>query len=155
MVFGLKTAVIGFLRCGEFKSLASIHTLGMTSALPKLSLPRSSAEESQNRPWQAVPRYLSDSSSGSQSPSQTLGLRLMSSSHLVPRFIGGKIKPYSSYKQRFKLTGGQKIRFMKPGYVHKRYNKSTRRLFSLSKTEVVHNAYAVTMKKLGFSMRHF
>lgn len=74
---------------------------------------------------------------------------------LRPRFTGCKLKPYSSYKERFKMTGTGKIRYMRPGAVHKHFNKSRRQNAELSKTKVLYETYAKTMRKLGFKMRSF
>lgn len=62
---------------------------------------------------------------------------------------------FSSYKERFKMTGSGKIRAMRPGHRHKRFVKSNNQNRALRKTKLVHCAYAQTMKKLGFSMRSF
>ncbi|KAI3432874.1 hypothetical protein D9Q98_010457 [Chlorella vulgaris] len=77
------------------------------------------------------------------------------SAHIKLRFKGGKVKPYSSYKHRFKVTATGKILFPSPGYVHKRFNKSHRQLGDLSKKQVMKPRYAKTVKKLGFALRHF
>ncbi|KAK9844548.1 hypothetical protein WJX74_003893 [Apatococcus lobatus] len=66
-----------------------------------------------------------------------------------------KLKLYSSYKERFKMTGSGKIRAMRPGHRHKRFVKSNNQNRALRKTKLVHHAYAQTMKKLGFRMRSF
>lgn len=71
---------------------------------------------------------------------------------LKPKFLGGKLKPYSSYKERFKLTGTGKVLFPGLGHVHKRFNKGRQQRLRLSKTKVLHLAYAKTMKRLGFKM---
>ena len=76
-------------------------------------------------------------------------------STLKPPFVGGKLKPYSAYKNRFKMTGTGKIRCMRPGHVHKRFNKGRRQLADLSNTKVVDRAWERTMKKIGFVMRRF
>jgi ribosomal protein L35 len=73
----------------------------------------------------------------------------------VPRFRGGKQKSYSSYKERFKTTGTGKIRYMRPGHVHKRCKKSSRHNAQLAKTQLVQPAYAKIMRKIGFKMRSF
>lgn len=85
--------------------------------------------------------------------SSLLGPRYAST--LTPKFTGGKLKPYSAFKRRFKLTGGGQIRYMRPGHVHKRFNKSSTQLQKLAKTQLVHSSWAKTMKKIGFVMRHF
>ncbi|EFN52243.1 hypothetical protein CHLNCDRAFT_139123 [Chlorella variabilis] len=79
----------------------------------------------------------------------------MSAPHLVPRFRGGKVKPYSSYKRRFKLTATGKVLYPRPGHVHKRFNKTKRQLFELSGMQVMKPRYAKTVKKIGFKLRHF
>lgn len=73
----------------------------------------------------------------------------------TPPFVGGKLKPYSSFKQRFKLTGGGRIRYMRPGHVHKRHSKGRRQLQELSESKIMHPTYEKTMKRLGFVMRRF
>ena len=66
---------------------------------------------------------------------------------------GGKTKFYTAYKRRFKITGGGKILYSRPGYVHKRTNKSRSRLFRLAKEGQLSEAYANIMKKLNFKLR--
>lgn len=66
---------------------------------------------------------------------------------------GGKTKFYTAYKRRFKITGGGKILYSRPGYVHKRTNKSRSRLFRLAKEGQLNEAYANIMKKLNFKLR--
>ena len=83
------------------------------------------------------------------------GLRYGSTSKLTPPFIGKKLKPFSAYKSRFKMTGTGKIRYMRPGRVHKRYNKGRRQLAALGDSNVMQETYAKTMRKLGFTMRRF
>jgi ribosomal protein L35 len=53
------------------------------------------------------------------------------------------------------MTGSGKIRYMRPGNVHKRFNKGRSQLHELGRTQIVHTAWAKTMKLLGFTMRHF
>lgn len=55
-----------------------------------------------------------------------------------------------SMKRRFKVTGSGAIRCMSPGFVHKRFKKSSRRLNRLSKSKLVNPTYEKAMKKLGF-----
>jgi hypothetical protein len=53
------------------------------------------------------------------------------------------------------MTASGLIRYMRPGHVHKRFNKGRRQLADLSRTQVMHAAFAKTMKRLGFTMRGF
>ncbi|KAI7846324.1 hypothetical protein COHA_000161 [Chlorella ohadii] len=76
------------------------------------------------------------------------------SSHLVPKFKGGKMKSYSSYKSRFKVTGTGQIVYKRAGYVHKRFNKSKSALGRLGgPLAVMKPKYAKTVRKLGFKTR--
>lgn len=72
-----------------------------------------------------------------------------------PKEAGGPPKVFSSMKRRFKLTGSGSIRCMSPGFVHKRFNKSGKRLNRLSKGILVPPTYEKMMKKLGFVSRRF
>lgn len=91
---------------------------------------------------------------GAWAPSQLLQLRpRTTASHLKVKFAGGKIKSYSSYKSRFRLTGSGKVLYARPGHVHKRFNKSKRQLFDLSHYATMTPKYAKTVKKIGFKMR--
>ncbi|PRW61032.1 DNA (cytosine-5)-methyltransferase CMT2-like [Chlorella sorokiniana] len=76
------------------------------------------------------------------------------SSHLVPKFKGGKMKSYSSYKSRFKVTGSGLVVYKRAGYVHKRFNKSKSALGRLGgPLAVMKPKYAKTVRKLGFKTR--
>ena len=57
---------------------------------------------------------------------------------------------YSTFKERFKLTGTGKIRLMHPGHRHKRTPKSSDQNRRLRKGMNLFDTYAKTMKKLGF-----
>jgi ribosomal protein L35 len=83
------------------------------------------------------------------------GIRHASTVKVKPPHQGGKLKPYSAFKNRFKMTASGKIRYMRPGNVHKRHNKGRRQLQDLGETQVMQNTYAKTMKRLGFVMRRF
>ena len=72
-----------------------------------------------------------------------------------PQEAGGPPKPLSSFKRRFKVTGSGSIRCMSPGFVHKRFNKSKKRLNRLSKGILVPPSYEKVMLKLGFTSRRF
>lgn len=72
-----------------------------------------------------------------------------------PADAGGPPKGFSSMKRRFKVTGSGAIRCMSPGFVHKRFNKSKKRLNRLSKGILVPPTYEKMMKKLGFVSRRF
>jgi len=72
-----------------------------------------------------------------------------------PAEAGGPPKGFSSMKRRFKVTGSGAIRCMSPGFVHKRFNKSSKRLNRLSKGILVPPTYEKMMKKLGFVSRRF
>lgn len=72
-----------------------------------------------------------------------------------PAEAGGPPKGFSSMKRRFKVTGSGAIRCMSPGFVHKRFNKSNKRLNRLSKGILVPPTYEKMMKKLGFVSRRF
>ncbi|KAK9804589.1 hypothetical protein WJX73_003635 [Symbiochloris irregularis] len=73
----------------------------------------------------------------------------------VPRFTGKKLRPYSSYKERFKMTGEGKIKRMRPGHRHKRSSKSGRQNLLLKGSAMVFSAVANKMKRLGFDRRAF
>lgn len=60
-----------------------------------------------------------------------------------------------AFKSRFKMTGGGKIMYMRPGHVHKRHNKGRGQLLELSKVKVMHPTYEKTMKRLGFVSRRY
>ena len=60
-----------------------------------------------------------------------------------------------AYKDRFKMTATGKIRYVRPGHVHKRFNKGSRQLQELGQTKLVQDVYARIMKRLGFKMRRF
>jgi ribosomal protein L35 len=64
-------------------------------------------------------------------------------------------RPCSSYKHRFKLTGNGKVIYPRPGYVHKRFNKSKGQLGELSGTQALKPRYAKAVKRLAFRMRHY
>ncbi|KAL0034063.1 hypothetical protein WJX79_006512 [Trebouxia sp. C0005] len=81
---------------------------------------------------------------------QTRGMK-----RLTPKFKGGKLKPYSSYKERFKTTASGLILFKRPGHRHKRFNKGPHRNRQLRRTQVLTNAYTATMQRLGFVSRRF
>lgn len=73
----------------------------------------------------------------------------------VPRFTGKKLKPYSSYRERFKLMANGKIKRMHPGHRHKRHPKSGRQNLLLKGSAVVFPAVANKMKRIGFTRRAF
>lgn len=81
---------------------------------------------------------------------QTRGMK-----RLTPKFKGGKLKPYSSYKERFKTTATGLVLFKRPGHRHKRFSKGPHRNRQLRRTQVLTNAYTATMQRLGFVSRHF
>lgn len=74
---------------------------------------------------------------------------------LKPKFVGGKLKTYSSFKQRFKMTANGKILRFRPGHRHKRVVKSGRQNRELGSAVVVHPTFATIMKHLGFKRRSF
>ncbi|DBA74951.1 TPA: hypothetical protein ACH3X1_010297 [Trebouxia sp. C0004] len=111
------------------------------------------------RDWdhQSVPCKMQKSTSLNIHPStsavqamQTRGMK-----RLTPKFKGGKLKPYSSYKERFKTTATGLILFKRPGHRHKRFNKGPHRNRQLRRTQVLTNAYTATMQRLGFVSRRF
>ena len=59
----------------------------------------------------------------------------------------------SAYKSRFKVTASGLVRYQRPGHVHKRFNKSRRRLCGLKGTKIVGATYTKVFKKLGFHLR--
>lgn len=65
-----------------------------------------------------------------------------SSAHLKPKFTGSKLKVYSTFKERFKLTGTGKIRLMRPGHRHKRTPKSSDQNRRLRKGMNLFDTYA-------------
>lgn len=81
--------------------------------------------------------------------------QLRSMSKLTPKFTGGKLKPYSSYKERFKTTANGLILFKRPGHRHKRFSKGPHRNRQLRRTQVLTSAYTATMQRLGFVSRRF
>lgn len=85
--------------------------------------------------------------------SQVMQSRHMSK--LVPRFTGGKLRPYTSYRERFKTSGTGLILFRRPGHRHKRYSKGPKRNRQLRSTQVLTQAYTATMQRLGFVSRRF
>ncbi|KAK9835006.1 hypothetical protein WJX81_003595 [Elliptochloris bilobata] len=52
-------------------------------------------------------------------------------SKLRPVFRGGKVKAYSRYKERFKVTGTGLIKHFRPGHRHKRWAKTSKQLRNL------------------------
>ena len=99
-------------------------------------------------------RTLSPVATGNSS-SHVAGQAREFATKLKPKFTGGKVKPYSSLKERFKMTAtGKFIRF-RPGHRHKRVVKSGRQNRELSSSRVVYPASANIMKRLGFARRHF
>lgn len=48
------------------------------------------------------------------------------------------MKHYSSYKERFRMTGTGGIKFMRPGHRHKRFVKSPKRNAALRKGKMLH-----------------
>lgn len=62
-----------------------------------------------------------------------------------------KIKPYSSYKDRFKTLHDGTIRRWREGKRHNAHLKSKKAKRRLRKPEIVHLAYAKVMKKLNFA----
>jgi len=63
-----------------------------------------------------------------------------------------KIKPYSSYAYRFKLSGsGTKILRKQKGKRHCAFSKTPKRRRMLRKTALVHASLVGPMKKLGFN----
>ena len=63
-----------------------------------------------------------------------------------------KIKPYSSYAYRFKLSGsGTKILRKQKGKRHCAFSKTPKRRRMLRKTATVHATLVGPMKKLGFN----
>jgi hypothetical protein len=44
---------------------------------------------------------------------------------------------------------------MRPGSVHKHFNKGNRQNRDLAKTKILYETYAKTMRRLGFRMRSF
>ncbi|KAK9814093.1 hypothetical protein WJX72_000547 [[Myrmecia] bisecta] len=76
-------------------------------------------------------------------------------STLKPRFTGGKLKPYTAYKERFKLTATGLVRYFRSGHRHRRFIKSNKQRRGLKKSAIMHDAYATTMKRLGFKMTSY
>lgn len=136
--------------------ISTITALSMTTTmLPSLARLAPAAPVNRTTP---VYNLWSRCQSGSFSSFLSLGgVRRASTVKAKPPFQGGKLKPYSAFKNRFKMTGTGKIRYMRPGNVHKRHNKGRRQLQDLGETQVMQttSAYAKTMKRLGFVMRRF
>mmetsp|Transcript_2472 Transcript_2472/g.5869 ORF Transcript_2472/g.5869 Transcript_2472/m.5869 type:complete len:209 (+) Transcript_2472:80-706(+) len=86
-------------------------------------------------------------------PSQTRGFatrRAAQSATHSNKFSGGKIKPYTSLKRRFKvLKKRMEVKRWKMGYGHKRSTKSKAQRQRLRTPTTVYKAYARVMKKLG------
>lgn len=53
------------------------------------------------------------------------------------------------------MTATGKIKYMRPGHVHKRFSKGRSQLQELSQSKTMHVTWAKTMKRLGFTMRRF
>lgn len=87
--------------------------------------------------------------------SAALSVRWFSGSKLKPKHAGGKLKVYSSFKERFKLTATGKIKYMPPGHRHKRSAKTADQNRALRKSNVLFSTYANTMKRLGFRMTSY
>jgi large subunit ribosomal protein L35 len=81
--------------------------------------------------------------------------RWFSSSKLKPKHVGCKLKVYSSFKERFKLTATGRVKYMPPGHRHKRSSKSMDQNRNLRKSSMLFSTYAKTMKKLGFRMTSY
>ncbi|EIE24704.1 hypothetical protein COCSUDRAFT_32793 [Coccomyxa subellipsoidea C-169] len=84
-----------------------------------------------------------------------LSARWFSGSKLKPKHVGGKLKVYSSFKERFKLTGTGRVKYMPPGHRHRRSRKSADQNRQLRKSSMLFSTYAKTMKKLGFRMTSY
>lgn len=69
--------------------------------------------------------------------SAALTFRWFSGSKLKPKHVGGKLKVYSSFKERFKLTANGKIKYMPPGHRHKRSSKTPDQNRALRKSNVL------------------
>ena len=65
-----------------------------------------------------------------------------------------KIKPWSSYKGRFQVTGsGKKILRKRKGKRHCAFAKTPKQRMHLRSTTLVHASLVQNMRKLGFKMR--
>lgn len=65
-----------------------------------------------------------------------------------------KIKPWSSYKGRFQVTGsGKKILRKRKGKRHCAFAKTPKQRMRLRSTTLVHASLVQNMRKLGFKMR--
>jgi len=64
-----------------------------------------------------------------------------------------KIKPYSSWKARFRATATGKYARKQKGKRHKASSKTLRQKMLLRATKLVHNSLVQPMKKLGFNLR--
>lgn len=73
----------------------------------------------------------------------------------MPPHTGGKLKPSSAFKERFRTTGTGKIKYQRAGHVHKRFNKSNRQRRELGQPKIMHSTYAKILKKLGFVSRFY
>ena len=139
-------------------SLASRSATANVTSVPSLAALNSATPAASPLVWN-VWRTTAPITSATGTASALLralgGIRHASTRKVKPPFQGGKLKPYSAFKSRFKMTGTGKIRYMRPGHVHKRYNKGSRQLQELGETKVMQATYAKTMRRLGFTMRRF
>ena len=86
-------------------------------------------------------------------------------SHVLPAFqtntcsrgfaAGPKLKPYSSYKERFRTSATGRIKFQRPGHRHRRFRKTPKRNAQLRKGRMLVATAAKTMQKLGFIRKRF
>ena len=123
------------LRCAAGRACAALGgsaVVGQAASLASLTSLAGRAGAVASQQWQSARAY-------GKSPSEA----------------GGPSKGYSSFKRRFKMTGSGAIRAMSPGFVHKRFNKSNKRLNRLSQGILVPPSYEKMMKQLGFTSRKF
>ncbi|KAL4423829.1 hypothetical protein ABPG75_001130 [Micractinium tetrahymenae] len=140
--------------CSSWSSLSSLTGARCAAQLGSAAS-RTALGSSSGSVWSAAAAG-ARSSGSSAAPHQLLQQRpRTTSSHLKVKFAGGKIKSYSSYKSRFRVTGSGKVLYARPGHVHKRFSKSKRQLFDLSHYQALTPRYAKTVKKIGFKLRKF
>ncbi len=146
---------------------AKFDTLGNVDA-NFMVLPQTGATESVHSPGQLLYNRFSHTWSPCQG-TQMVGTQLkqngalhavllarwFSGSKLKPKHVGGKLKVYSSFKERFKLTGTGRVKYMPPGHRHRRSRKSADQNRQLRKSSMLFSTYAKTMKKLGFRMTSY
>ena len=69
------------------------------------------------------------------------------------RGIKTKIKPYSSWKKRFRITASGEFQRKQKGRRHKSFSKSPKQRMRLRAVRLVHTTLVTPMRKLGYKLR--